>query len=65
LKGTRNCIGRIEEIGGEDKRRNDELTNNVVDSEFRPQGLEGSKKVGVGDSCMSHPQSSENDLFSF
>jgi len=55
LKGTRNCIGvisegldkgrgnvgRIEEIGGEDRRRNDQLTNNVVNSEDRTQGFGG------------------------
>ena len=50
-------------MGGEDRQGNDQLTNNAADSEDRPQGLEGSKKVRVGDSCMSHPQSSENDLF--
>jgi len=30
-----------QEVGGEDRRRNDQLTNNAVDYEGRPQGFGG------------------------
>jgi len=37
-------LGSIEEIGGEDRRRNDQLTNSDVDSEDRSQGFGGGEK---------------------
>jgi len=36
----------IEEIGREDRRRNEQLTNNAVDSEGRPQGFGGGEQEG-------------------